>query len=126
MATRVEKGVYYPLSEGATAPISAGPRPFVRAKWNGEFRAPRAGEWFLSGAIVEAYEAFSDMNDYRHIVELVNTKDVHWVVTKGGKPLASLASENDAETWLMRHQGMSNDHAKRYEGYAITEVNNNG
>jgi hypothetical protein len=28
----------------------------------GEFRAPRKGEFFLSGAIVEAYEARQDMN----------------------------------------------------------------
>ena len=30
---------------------------YVMAEWTGEYRPPKAGEWFLSGAIVEAYKA---------------------------------------------------------------------
>lgn len=36
-------------------------RRFVVA--TGEVRPPKRGEWFLSGAIVEAYEAFGDHPD---------------------------------------------------------------
>lgn len=50
---------------------------------------------------------------------------VTWHVKRDGKTLAMLGTANDAERWLQRHQPMSNDWAKRYEGYAITEVNNN-
>ena len=42
--------------------------------WTGEKRPPRKGEYFLSGAIVEAYQAYSDLNTPYHIarpVELV-------------------------------------------------------
>lgn len=34
------------------------PGDFERiARWTGELRCPRKGEWYLSGAIVEAYRA---------------------------------------------------------------------
>jgi hypothetical protein len=122
----VRKGVYYPLADSETPPASAGQRAYVRAKWiTGEYRTPKKGEWFLSGAIVEAYEAKADLTTVYHIAELVDTRNVHWVVTRDGKPLASLASEDDAHAWLLRYQGQSTDWAMKYEGYAITEVNNN-
>lgn len=117
----VEKGVYYPVAD-IVKPLNENTQKHWRAVWTGEFRAPQAGEWYLSGAVVEAYQAIGAVNAYRHIATLVNIKDIHWVVTKGGTPVAVCASENDAESWLLRHQGQSNDHAKRYEGYAITEV----
>lgn len=121
MANFVEKGVYYPLAD-PVKPLNENTQKDWRAVWSGEYRAVKAGEWYLSGAIVEAYQAIGDMSDVRHIVTLVNIKDVHWVVTRWGAPLAVLASENDAEAWLLRHQGQSSDWAKKYEGYAITEV----
>lgn len=37
----------------------------------GEFRAPRAGEWFLSGAIPEGYRANNDLDGKYHILRLV-------------------------------------------------------
>lgn len=40
-------------------PIAGYPSP-RRFRATGEFRAPRAGEWYLSGAIVEAYRAPHD------------------------------------------------------------------
>jgi hypothetical protein len=30
-------------------------------KWNGEFRAPRKGEWYISGAVPQVYQAFNDL-----------------------------------------------------------------
>lgn len=37
----------------------------------GEFRAPKKGEWFLSGAIVEAYECYVDAID--------NERNRYWI-----------------------------------------------
>lgn len=128
MASSVEKGVHYPIADehGIKVPASLGDRKDIRAKWNGEFRSPKKGEFYLSGAIVEAYDAKNDLPTQRfHIAELVNMKEAHWVVTRDGKPVAVCASADDADRWLMRHQGMSPDWSKEYEGYAITEVNNN-
>lgn len=34
----------------------------------GEFRAPRKGEWYLSGAIPEAYRAPNDLSTPYHIL----------------------------------------------------------
>jgi hypothetical protein len=44
----------------------------VRARLRdpGERRCPARGEWYLSGAIPEAYEARGDMSDERHILDL--------------------------------------------------------
>lgn len=33
----------------------------IRAVWTGEKRPPRKGEWYLSGAIIEAYRAPNDL-----------------------------------------------------------------
>ena len=48
----------------------------IRARWNGEFRAPKKGEYYLSGAEVMAYQAPSDYgkNCKYHIAELVRIK----------------------------------------------------
>lgn len=46
-----------------------GPQAIVRA--TGEFREPKAGEWFLSGAIVEGYYAPNDLSTKYHIAEPV-------------------------------------------------------
>lgn len=43
-----------------------------------EFRNPKAGEWYLSGAIAEAYEAKGDLTSRYNIMRLVLTE----VVTK--------------------------------------------
>lgn len=47
-----------------------GPRSYgedVVYKWTGEFRPPRAGEYFLSGARIEAYLATNDLDMPYHI-----------------------------------------------------------
>jgi hypothetical protein len=36
----------------------------------GEFRPPKAGEWFLSGAVVEGYRTVVDLDAPYHIAKL--------------------------------------------------------
>jgi hypothetical protein len=45
----------------------------VGAERTGEFRPPKAGEWFLSGAIVGAYRAPNDLPTAYYIARLVRT-----------------------------------------------------
>ena len=55
-----------------------GDRRLMGAK-TGEFRAPRAGEWFLSGAIPEGYRAGNNLSGKYHILRLaVVRKRVIW------------------------------------------------
>lgn len=42
-----------------------------RAENTGEKRPPKKGEWFLSGAIVEAYYAPNDLTTPYHIARLI-------------------------------------------------------
>lgn len=42
----------------------------VRAVATGEFRAPRQGEWFLSGSYIEAYRAENDLSTAYNIARL--------------------------------------------------------
>jgi hypothetical protein len=51
-----------------------------KAKWTGEFRPPRQGEYFLSGAIIQAYKAHKDMTTPYHIAKIVRTKTITIVV----------------------------------------------
>lgn len=45
------------------------------------------------------------------------------VVTRDGQDVSPvLADENEAFSWLLRHQGQSVDWATRYEGYGFREV----
>jgi hypothetical protein len=53
----------------------------IRAISTGEKRMPKKGEWYLSGAVVEAYRAPNDLNTEFHIAKLVNTKTETTVVT---------------------------------------------
>lgn len=48
-----------------------GPRPEYRVRATGEYRRPRKGEWFLSGAVVEGYHAATDLSTAYHIAVLV-------------------------------------------------------
>ena len=48
----------------------------VMAVGTGEFRPPRKGEWYLSGAIIEAYLAKADFTHSFHIARLVVTEEV--------------------------------------------------
>jgi hypothetical protein len=49
-------------------------RPNVMAAYTGYIRPPMAGEFFLSGAIVEAYYTAFDMTTPHHIAKLVKVE----------------------------------------------------
>ena len=44
---------------------------YARAVRTYEFRSPKAGEWYLSGAIPTAYRAPNDLSSEFHIMSLV-------------------------------------------------------
>lgn len=46
----------------------------ARGKRTGEFRAPRKGEWYVSGAIPAAYRAPNDLTTEYHIARIVLVK----------------------------------------------------
>lgn len=61
----------YPIARDERVPLTLGTHTTLRARWTGEKRAPRAGEWYLSGAIVEAWYASNDLTQEFHIAEAV-------------------------------------------------------
>lgn len=50
-------------------------RQSIRAMTTGEFRPPRKGEWYISGAIPGAYRAPNDLDTSYHIAKLVVTEE---------------------------------------------------
>jgi len=54
--------------------ISLSQQKDLRGKLTGEFRAPKKGEWYLSGAIPECYQAPNDLSIKFNIVKIVTTK----------------------------------------------------
>lgn len=44
----------------------------------GEFRTPKRGEWYLSGAIPQAYKAPNDLTTPYHILKLVRVTIQHY------------------------------------------------
>lgn len=69
MATAVTRGERYPIGIGASLP-GGWSRATTRAEWTGETRPPLAGEWYLSGAIIEAYQAGVNMSTPHHIAKI--------------------------------------------------------
>ena len=80
----LKRGEFYPLGDRLTLAES---RRFglsmasdltiqasMRGRWTGEQRPPRAGEWYLSGALIEAYRAPSDLSAPYPIAELVKIR----------------------------------------------------
>jgi hypothetical protein len=62
-------------------PLTHSRRPdLVMAARTGQFRCPRAGEWFLSGALPEAYKAENDLSTAYHILRLVVVKTINTTV----------------------------------------------
>ena len=60
------------------APIAGMGVNGVHAVWDGKpRRCPKKGEWYLSGAIIEAYRAPNDLSTPFHIATLVKTKKEH-------------------------------------------------
>lgn len=70
MANVVRTGELYPVAEGEKLPTGV-PARLARVKATGEFRAPREGEWYLSGAIAEGYRAHVDLMTKFHIGTLM-------------------------------------------------------
>jgi hypothetical protein len=54
----------------------------LRACDSGEFRNPKKGEYFLSGAIVEAYRANKDLLTPYHIAKIVSVETETIVKTR--------------------------------------------
>jgi hypothetical protein len=75
MERTVRRDGLYPIAEGETLPTGMA-RSATMARWSGEVRCPRKGEWFLSGAIVEAYRAPNDLTMGYHIARLVQGRMV--------------------------------------------------
>ena len=50
------------------------PKYNVHVVRTGEFREPKRGEWYLSGAIPAGYRATNDLSTKYHIVRLVKTQ----------------------------------------------------
>ena len=46
----------------------------VKAVYTGQKRCPKKGEWYLSGAEVQAWKAPNDLSTVFHIAKLVKTK----------------------------------------------------
>ena len=74
-ADMINVDALYPLGERPTVEIQRLGNT-LRARWTGEKRLPRKGEWFLSGAIIEAYQAKCDMTTPFHIARLVRARQV--------------------------------------------------
>lgn len=55
----------------------------IKAVPTGEFRCPKKGEWFLSGAIIEAYRAPNDIPTMYYIAKLVVTKTITETIIVG-------------------------------------------
>lgn len=75
----------YPVSDSVQIPAMLGTHATVRARWTGEVREPRAGEWYLCGSIVKAYRALSDLSRTFHIAMLV-TATVTWTEVQQHEP----------------------------------------
>lgn len=78
------KNRLFPVANGETYPLRAAlrekygeeapPLHAIRVRTTGEWRAPRKGEWFVSGAIVEGYRATNDYTTACDIAELVEVR----------------------------------------------------
>lgn len=106
----------FPIAESETVPADMGSRTVVRARATGEFRNPTAGEWFLSGAIVEAYHATCDLSTPYNIAELVPYRQAP--ETFKGRPVVGAIKLVDDPSelpgrWLImtaNHDGTYNTH----------------
>jgi len=67
---------FYPNGESAF-------HKYKKFKRTGEFRPPKKGEWFISGAIPEAYQAPNDLSTAYLIAKPVKTKIVEVEIEEG-------------------------------------------
>jgi len=83
---KLSRGGLYPIAmygSGVwpiTLHVKGIPWSKVRARWTGERRPPRKGEWYLSGAVIEAWKTINDLSTPYHIAELVEVETVTKVV----------------------------------------------
>lgn len=80
---------FFDFGEYATIPKKG---THVKAIWDGEYRTPKKGEWYLSGCegFVFAYRApsdFVDINSNYFIVKIVEVETKTWTTTQIVKPL---------------------------------------
>lgn len=66
---------YYPVVDHIPNKKDAQHSDF-RGKLTGEFRPPKKGEWYLSGAIPECYRAPNDLTQAFHIIKLVKIERI--------------------------------------------------
>ena len=64
----------------------------IRAIWSKETRAPKKGEWFLSGSICEAYQAQCDFLNHMvykiaTLVEVRMVEEIYKVLDNNGNEL---------------------------------------
>ena len=68
-------GKYFPLADPPSSDdlsaLGLQDKIGIRAMATGEKRSPRKGEWYLSGAIIEAYRAPTDLSSEFYIARLV-------------------------------------------------------
>lgn len=86
----------YPSGEGL-----GDKRRFIRT---GEFRAPRKGEWYLSGAIPGAYCAPNDLPTQHHILKpvtdlLFGARKALTAIAESERLMANSAETGKAEDW---------------------------
>ncbi len=84
MSEKLKRNKSYPLADYHPAQGSGRPlasighhgNPNIRAIWTGEKRPPKKGEWYLSGAEIEAYQARNDLSTSYHIAKVVRVTKV--------------------------------------------------
>lgn len=72
----MKKGNFYPVGEKTGLVISnlGYPANRFQVESTGEFRFPKKGEWFLSGAIIQGYKTQNDLTTSYNIGKLVEVK----------------------------------------------------
>lgn len=53
-----------------------------KARWTGENRPPRKGEWYLSGSYIECYQARQDFTSHYPIAEICEVEEVKTLTVK--------------------------------------------
>lgn len=131
--TEGDRGMYTGSDQYGRFPLADGEKPpatmrDAKARMTGEYRAPKKGEWFLSGATPEAYQAPTDMPGQEYqILRLVSGHEVaQWVedthrVTRDGKERFR-GSQNECWMHIQDSVGYSVDHAMRFEGWAVEPI----
>ncbi len=67
----MKKGTLFPVASNTSVLVRFN---HLRVEATGEFRNPRKGEWYISGAIPEGYDARNDLSTPYHIARLVRVE----------------------------------------------------